>query len=226
MKRSIVVGLLCLLCALGLQAQTAVTLQVTDADSLAWANGTYAIYAALAIQNSPLSAASVTGSLSASGGASMTLTTGATFTFKVCSQASSFGAGVLGNEAVPCYSQSVLMAGSTQTVTLAPTGLRLTWHAGANVRAYADVEMTNTDVGANYFNLTSLVQREWNGTTWRDVGNAPVVPVASLGTCAAGNEGQRKSVTDASATTFNSTVAGSGSNHMGVRCNATNWVID
>lgn len=49
--------------------------------------------------------------------------------------------------------------------------------------------------------------------------------VGSLGTCNSGAKGTRYFVTDANATTFGSTVAGSGSNNMPVVCNGTNWII-
>lgn len=49
--------------------------------------------------------------------------------------------------------------------------------------------------------------------------------VAQLPACAAGKQGARATVTDASATTFLSTVAGSGANIVPVMCNGTNWVI-
>lgn len=49
--------------------------------------------------------------------------------------------------------------------------------------------------------------------------------VDSLSTCNAAAIGQRKSVTDATATTFASTVAGGGANIVPVFCNGTNWII-
>lgn len=49
--------------------------------------------------------------------------------------------------------------------------------------------------------------------------------VAQLPVCAAGTQGARATVTDATATTFLSTVAGGGSSVVPVMCNATNWVI-
>ena len=49
--------------------------------------------------------------------------------------------------------------------------------------------------------------------------------VSGLPTCNAGAEGTRASVTDATATTFLSIVAGTGGNHVPVYCNGTNWVI-
>lgn len=53
----------------------------------------------------------------------------------------------------------------------------------------------------------------------------PVTTVSSLPTCNSDVEGARRSVNDANSTTFNAIAAGSGSNHMGVYCNGTNWVI-
>lgn len=52
-----------------------------------------------------------------------------------------------------------------------------------------------------------------------------VVAVASLPTCNSGAEGTIMGVNNANATTFNSTVAGGGTNHVSVYCNGTNWVI-
>lgn len=51
------------------------------------------------------------------------------------------------------------------------------------------------------------------------------VPVASLPAATAGLQGYRGYVTDASATTFYSTVAGGGANIVPVFCNGTSWVI-
>jgi hypothetical protein len=49
--------------------------------------------------------------------------------------------------------------------------------------------------------------------------------VGALTACNAGAQGTRSMVTDASATTFASTVAGGGANIMPVICNGTNWII-
>jgi hypothetical protein len=49
--------------------------------------------------------------------------------------------------------------------------------------------------------------------------------VSGLPTCDSNAEGSRASVMNATATTFLSTVAGGGSNHVPVYCNGTNWVI-
>lgn len=66
----------------------------------------------------------------------------------------------------------------------------------------------------------------WNGTLAATLGfQAPVVAVASLPACNGGAEGTIYGVNNATATTFNSTVAAGGSNHVQVYCNGTNWVI-
>jgi len=49
--------------------------------------------------------------------------------------------------------------------------------------------------------------------------------VANLPACTSALEGGKFTVTDATATTWGSTVVGGGSNHVGVRCNGTNWTI-
>jgi hypothetical protein len=49
--------------------------------------------------------------------------------------------------------------------------------------------------------------------------------VSGLPTCQADTEGMRASVNDATATTFLSTVAGGGTNHVPVYCTGTVWVI-
>jgi len=49
--------------------------------------------------------------------------------------------------------------------------------------------------------------------------------VSGLPTCNAGAKGTHAFVTDATATTFLSVVAGSGSNNVPVVCNGTNWLI-
>jgi hypothetical protein len=49
--------------------------------------------------------------------------------------------------------------------------------------------------------------------------------VAGLPSCSASYQGAVEAVTDANATTFNSTVAGGGANYVLVLCNGTNWTI-
>ncbi|MET4170828.1 hypothetical protein ABIB99_001910 [Bradyrhizobium sp. LA6.1] len=56
-------------------------------------------------------------------------------------------------------------------------------------------------------------------------GNILPAPVAALPACVPGRRGQSQYVTDANATTFNSVVAGGGSNILRVGCDGTNWRI-
>lgn len=53
----------------------------------------------------------------------------------------------------------------------------------------------------------------------------PAVPVAELPSAAEAGAGARSMVTDASATTFASTVGGGGSNIVPVVSNGTDWII-
>ena len=67
-------------------------------------------------------------------------------------------------------------------------------------------------------NLTGLVRRLWDWYNLISKGHT----VALL---PAGKIGDRTYVTDANATTYNSIVAGGGSNVVSVLYNGTNWVI-
>jgi hypothetical protein len=60
--------------------------------------------------------------------------------------------------------------------------------------------------------------------TTTDVITTPVT-VSGLPTCNSGAQGAHAFVTDANATTFNTTVAGGGSNKLPVFCDGTNWKI-
>ncbi len=53
----------------------------------------------------------------------------------------------------------------------------------------------------------------------------PPTTVSGLPTCNSGTQGTRASVTDATATTFHSIVAGTGMNIVPVFCDGTNWLI-
>ena len=65
------------------------------------------------------------------------------------------------------------------------------------------------------------------GVQAADPGTVIISPgtVSGLPTCQADNEGDRRSVTDATAITFLSVVAGGGSNHVPVFCDGNSWRI-
>ena len=146
---------------------TTVTLQVTDTpDNQTWNNGTYSATLVgtaggggtqnwvITGTTTPVPNQQQSGSLSGSGGATLTVTpnssispAGSMWNFTVCPQAS----------ASPCYSQSVFIQGATQTVTLTPPSVRI----GPNPvlsYAYADGEVT-VGLGQLYYNVTSATYR-------------------------------------------------------------------
>jgi hypothetical protein len=114
------------------------------------------------------------GALSATGGASMTLTPNgsiapvpSTWNFTVCPQATAF-----------CYiAPGSTIVGATQTVTLAPPVPVVI--PGPLATAYTDAEISNPIPGSEYYNLVSNVQRVCNGPapcTWGASGIGGAVP--------------------------------------------------
>lgn len=94
--------------------------------------------------------------------------------------------------------------------------------------------LTNNIVLADV--VTGNPQLTWNGTSWSFASSVAVTGTLSatttvstgnytVGTLPAGSAGMRAYVTDANATTFNSTVAAGGSNKLPVFYNGTNWTI-
>lgn len=209
-----------LLAAFAAEAQTAVTLQVTDADSQVWAGAPYSAAPSSAYLSTMTPTLSFSGSLSAAGAASLSMAAN-TWTFRVCPLAFAPSAGTYGGVAPSCYTSSVAVAGGSQTVTLAPPAIRMAVTVGVRALAYQDAEVTGQTTGAKYFNLISLIEKTYNGTTWIDDGTAAPVAFAALPTCNAAAEGQLRPVTDATSAVFNSTIVGGGSNHGRAYCNGT-----
>jgi hypothetical protein len=99
------------------------------------------------------------------------------------------------------------------------SGGGIKWAASATDSTTADA-----GVGRNAAKVLEVT----SGTAGAYTGTALVLgpqTVAQLPACAAGKSGARATVTDANATTFMSTVAGSGANVVPVMCNGTVWVI-
>lgn len=224
MKLVLATLLLVMAASMAFAQTTTVTLQVTDADSQAWNSAPYTVTTAAAQLQSLLPVATVTGTLSASGGASFTLSAG-TYTFRVTPLASSVSGGTYGNAQTPVYSSSVAISGSTQTVTLAPAAIRMPLVTGVAVKAYSDVEVTGATYGSHYFNITLGLDREWNGAAWMDEGVSLPVVFASLPACAAGLEGLRRPVTDSTTITWGATVTGGSTSHILAYCDGTNWTV-
>jgi hypothetical protein len=232
MKRVFSIALVAISMTMAAFAQTTVTLAVTDTDSVAWAGGTYTVTLASQLSGTPVtdvrgSAAAYTGTLNSSGGATIVIGNAATYVFKVCPLSNATGAGVLGQSpnSSQCNVGSQAITGSTQTVTLTPTALRYTWQPGMNIRAYADVELTNSVTGEEYFNLTYGLKRNYNGTGWTDLGASLPVTFAVLPACATALEGQRRAISDSTTVTWGATATGGSTSHAGVYCDGTNWTV-
>lgn len=142
--------------------QSTVSGTVTDAGSQTWNNGTYS-FSTLAIGIAP-----VTGSLSASGTYTATLPSnspavtaaGNVWSFQVCT---SF--------AIPvCYTSSVTVTLSVQTVNATPPAITLT--AGLLVNAYADAEIANPVEGSFYWNVTTAAARVYHSGAWQNLAGA------------------------------------------------------
>src|ERR1700679_3349340 len=152
---------------------TTVTGTVTDSDSIAWANGSITFklvgnggqnYYCSGTLMTP-SQTTVIASLDSSGTFSTTLCPNASIT-PVNTQ----------------WSITVSSATTAPTQTLAATTISgssqsLTSYIGSLIKAiripiafgttaYADVEIVSPPTGGTYFNLTSGVNRVWNGTSW------------------------------------------------------------
>lgn len=227
MKRIILLASLLIALAASAFAQTTVTLQVTDADSITWNNAPYTVTLTSTLANAQNGAvASVSSTLSASGAASISLAAN-TYTFRVCPLAASRTAGTYGNIQVLCYSSSTAISGSTQTVTLAPPAIRIPLNvAGISVLAYSDIEVTLPLQGAKYFNLVFNVERTFNGTLWIDTGSAGAVVFAALPACATGLEGTKRSISDSTTVTWGATITGGSSSHVLAYCDGTNWTVE
>jgi hypothetical protein len=168
----------------------------------------------------------VTGTLSATGGASFALASGVTWTFRACSLAGEFTSGVFGTPRLNCYNTAVAITGSTQTVTLVPSAIVLNINSpGMDIKAYNDAEVVAAFTGASYYNLTTLSRREWNGTVFNDIGVAAVTTFATLPTCAAALEGQKRSISDSTTVTWGATITGGSTSHALAYCDGTNWTV-
>lgn len=146
---------------------TSVALQVTDATSQTWNNGSYqatltpppgAGPVTFLLAGVPMTPAQITvsGNLNGTGGATFSLSQNAaitppntTWTVRVCPQATS-----------QCFNSQISVSGATQNVTLNPPAIVVTLaNPPYTGTAYADSEVTGVVVGSNYFNLVSQTQR-------------------------------------------------------------------
>lgn len=152
---------LLLLCPTLLVGQTTtLNVQVTDASSQSWNNGTWQV--TLIGNGPPFYQLGTTtpvpnqfqnGSMNNTGGFTVTLTqnsqispSGTQWAFQFCSNTSS---------SLGCYNQTVTVTAATTLTVTPPTPVVI---AGANARAYADATVV-AQQGQTYFNVTSLLLR-------------------------------------------------------------------
>jgi parallel beta helix pectate lyase-like protein len=171
---------LSLLATPALAQTTSVTLQVTDTDGQTWNNGTWSVLLELPpgsgfansstfklISNGQIVPNQAqAGALNGTGGASFTVTpnsaigAASVWNFNVCAQGAN-----------GCLSQQITVNGASQSVTINPPAIRISMiNPPLLVTAYADSELINLTPGQQYFNLTTLTQRQWNGTMWVNLG--------------------------------------------------------
>lgn len=137
--------------------QTAVTLQVTDTDGVAWANGNYTVAPVGPASPSPYryNGTVITpqsGNLNASGVASLSLYGNdllapalSKYRFTVCS----------GTVPPTCVTNDYTITGVSQTVNYLPAGIRINMTNPAQVvNAYTATEVQATIIGQQYVNLT------------------------------------------------------------------------
>lgn len=151
---------------------TTVTGTVTDSDSIAWANGSITFN--LIGSGGPYYC-SGTKMLSADISKTYSLNGSGAFSGSVCSN----------SNITPVSSQWQMViqpAATAFSQIMPPTQITggsqsLTSYIGTNIkpiritvafgtRAYGDIEIVNPPVGGTYFNLTTLVNRTWTGTSW------------------------------------------------------------
>ncbi len=149
---------------------TTVTGTVTDSDGTVWANGTWKaiFYPTVTAPMLPDGVQSVfSGALDGTGSLSVSIpannSNGGYWTFTACPNVS--------NSATFCQSTTLLISGSSQSISSQLSGVarapRLA--AGPGSYAYTDAEIYPTPTaGSTYWNVTSAVTRIWTGSAWQN----------------------------------------------------------
>jgi hypothetical protein len=164
---------------------TAVSLNVTDGDSQAWANGTYSVALVptpgtpggpyyIMGSVTPVPNQFQTGTLDSSGNASLTVTpntsiapSGSIWRFTACS----------GTSPVVCYVSSLTITGASYSANLTPPALRIQMVSPVyNYSFYQDIEGAGPQNGSVYWNLTSRVYRRYSNGGWANFVGAGYVP--------------------------------------------------
>jgi hypothetical protein len=165
-------------------AKAQVTLQVTDTSSQTWNSGTWAVQltppngfsvSQLRTNGNPVPNPTQNGTLSTTGGASITLTTNtsiaptpSTWYFTVCPLATS-----------GCFNQFVSITTSNQSVTLTPPPpVVFPSPSATNSLAYNDAEISGAVIGSTYYNTITNQQRVCNAPspcTWGPAGGVGII---------------------------------------------------
>lgn len=114
--------------------------------------------------------------------------------------------------------------GGTGNVTAASTLASAAIMTGAGTTAAQTPAVTATLDGSGNFSTPGGASFGVGTSTPAGITLFPGL-VGALPVCNSGAEGQRRSVTDATATTFFSVVVGGGANHVPITCDGTNWRI-
>lgn len=157
----------------GLSQTSAVSATITDPDSQTWNNGSYTISfvptpgipGPYTWQGNPNFPTNYTGTFSGSGLLAVSIPDnsfiaplGSKWQFTLCS-----------NTSAPCQNVTLSVTGVAPNLSAALSGPLVAPRFGAGQFAfgYLDIEVTGTLAPGNfYFNVTNLIQRIWNGSTW------------------------------------------------------------
>lgn len=121
-----------------------------------------------------------------------------------------------GAQASPSDSNAEMHLSTTQLLLASTT--RVAW-SSSNITQAADIGQVRKAAGVHEFNTGTT--GVYAGTAWGSGSQT----VAQLPAAATAGKGARTFVTDATATTFASTVAGGGANNVPVVSDGTNWII-
>lgn len=156
--KKLFLSLFLILSSLAFSQSTNVSFQVTDTDGQTWNNGTWVVQIQpltgtiatntfkIAATGAPVPNLIQSGALNGSGQGSVTVTpnsainpVGSQWSFTVCPQANS-----------PCFTLVTFIFGATQSLTIAPTAIRI--NATRMILAYTDAEVS-TGLGQLYYNI-------------------------------------------------------------------------
>lgn len=160
-----------------------VTATLTDSDSTVWANGTCSIrlyngqsigyqYNGVAVPIAPACSINSSGVLSATMYNTNTMSpVAAQYQLNICSDTSA-----------PCSSFLTTVTTTNQTSAFSALLVAPRFSAVYGSFGYADVEITNVVAGVYYYNVTSGMLRQFNGSTWNNVSAGGAIPESSAST--------------------------------------------